>query len=373
MARNEQTRFWPYPDNQNQLAMEMLLHEQRDPAKRTLPATIPGPTVDAEGRTLADNDPRRSPQRFDTFVPIVIDDVVAEALLTYNTVNRKPSKNNVRELTQTILQGEWCFNGLSSTLPFSNTALLDKQHTLQSVINAFAIGRANNTLVSPLLSIPIIGLHPSVFDTFDCGRQRTTKDTLYVGARLAAVDLMDINESVWSHAIRLQTQYANLTQELEPDNPFYMENMRDRLPNNRVLELFQMSPQLQTSVEYCSGLGIPTTRALISLAVIATVHAIIAEIQSTSAANGFVRGLALGANIDEKSPVHQLREQIIRDKSRPNGSRIEGIDMLAMCIRTWNNVAQHKEATSRRIRALNHDGSFPLPVPIQRRAAGITR
>jgi len=373
MARNEQSRFWPYLDDQNLLALEMLQRECPDPARRTLPATLPGPTVDADGNPLPEGDPRRRPQRLDSFVPIAVDDVVAEALMPYNTANRKTSKPNIRALTQTILNGEWRFNGVSSTLPFSNTAMQDKQHTLQSVIAAFAAGRSSGKKVKPLLMIPVIGLHPSVFDTFDCGNPRKTRDTLYVGAQLATVDLLDVNESVWSHAIRLQAQYMNMTQELPPDNPFYMENLRDRLPNNRVLRLFQLSPQLQESVEYCSGLGIPPTRALVSLAVIATAHAIISEMQSNSAANAFVRGLALGANLDEKSPVHQLREQIIRDKSRPGGSRIEGINMLAMCIRTWNNVAQHREATSRRIKALNHDGSFPLPIPIQRRTASITR
>lgn len=370
MARNEQTRFWPY-DNQNLMAAEMIEAVPRDPNRRTLPMTIPGPTVDADGNPLPENDPRRREQRFDSFIPIVVDDVVATKLMEYNTVNRKPSKNNLRSLTQIILNGEWRFNGKSSRLPCSNTALQDAQHTLQSVITAFTIGRANNTPVRPILMEPIIGLHPTVFDTIDGGRIRTTKDTLYCCARISEIDLLEVNEAVWSHALRLMTQYVNLTQNLTATDPFYMDNIRDRLPNNRVRELFNMSPQLQESINYCSRFNIPTTGALISLAVIGTAHAIISEVQSSSAANGFARSLATGANLDETSPIHQLREQIIRDKS--SKKRTEGIDMLAMCIRTWNNMAQHKQATQKRIRAFNADKTFPLPITIQRRSATVTR
>ena len=374
MARSDSADFWPYgKEDQNLLAIELLTkHVRMDTDKRTLPAQLPGPTVDANGMPLPEGDPGRAPQRFASFVPISIDGAVAAELIKFNTVNRKLSKNNIRALTQAILNGEWCFNGVSSTLPCSNTALQDKQHTLQSIINAFAIGAATGKPVKPILMIPIIGLHPTVFDTFDSGKQRSTNDTLFVGARINAVDLLNVHEVVWSHSLRLIAQYLNLVNDLDPTNPFYLENIRDRIPNDRVIELFNQSPALQESIKYCSRLGIPHSGALLPLAVIGTAHAIIAEVQSTTAANTFAKGLATGANLEEASPIRQLREQVMRDKNRPGGHRMEGIEMLAMCMRTWNCIATHT-AHKKRIRSFDLDGSFPVPVPTQRPRAPVTR
>jgi hypothetical protein len=374
MSRSDSAQFWPYgAANQNLLAIELLIkHVRMDPNTRTLPTHIPGPTVDAEGLPLPEGDPRRAPQRFDGFVPITVDGVVAAELIKLNTGNRKLSKNNVRLLTQKIVNGEWCFNGLSCFLPCSNAALLNNQHTLQSVINAFDIAAATGKPVKPISLIPIVGLHPSVFDTFDCGKQRSTNDTLFVGAQMNAIDLLDIKETVWSQALRLIAQYLNLVQDLEPSNPFYLENPRDKLTNDRVLELFKQSPNLQESIEYCGKLGIPSTGALISLAVVGTAHAIIADVQSNAAANSFAKGLATGVNLEENSPIRQLREQVMRDKNRPGGHRMEGIEVLAMCIRTWNCIATHTEQ-KKRIRGFNSDGSFPTPVPAQRQRTSVTR
>jgi hypothetical protein len=374
MLASKPSQFWPYgADNQNKFAIEMLLGQTTlDPAKRTLPATIPGPAVDENGNPLEEKDPRRAAQRLDSFVPIVVDGHVAETLIQFNTLNRKFSKSNILSLTQTVANGAWRFNGQSAFLVFSNTMLLNNQHTLQSIINAFSVGASAGKPVKPISMIPILGLHPSVFETFDCGKQRTTSDTLHVGAKLNAIDLFDVSEAVWSQAIRLLVQYLNLANKLEPSHPFYLENIRDRITNDRVIAMYKMAPGLQESIEYCGRLGIPNRNAVIALAVIAAAHAIITEVQSATAANAFVKGLATGANLDENSPIHQLREQMIRDKNRDRPPRIEGIEMLAMCIRTWNYVATHKEP-SKRIRGFNSNGTFPLPLPIQRVRAQITR
>lgn len=374
MSRSDSLQFWPYAAaDQNQLAIEFFKSQiRRDPSPRSLPTHIPGPTVDNDGRPLPAGDPRTAPQRLDSFVPIMVDGGVAAALIALNIGNRKRSKQNVQMLTNKILNGEWCFNGLSCMLPCSNTALLNNQHTLESTIIAFRIAAETGQLVKPISMIPVIGLHPSVFDTFDCGKQRTTNDTLFVGAQINAIDLLNIKEVVWSQALRLTAQYLNLVHNLEPSNPFYLASPRDKLTNDRVLELFKKSPNLQESIEYCGRLGIPNTNALISLAVIGTAHAIIADVQSTTAANAFAKSLATGANLDENSPIRQLREQIMRDKNRAGGYRMEGIEVLAMCIRTWNCIATHT-THNKRIRAFNADGSFPAPLPVQRQKVSVTR
>lgn len=371
MARNEQTRFWPYDNDQNLLANEILEAEPRDTAARTLPLWIPGPVVDLDGRPLPENDPRRREQRFDTGLRIALDGNVAPALLQFNTHNRKLSQSNVNTLTRIVLDGDWCFNAKSSRLPCSNTAILDLQHTINAVAAAFIIGREQGILVRPIVLEPFIGLHPQVFSSYDDGKGRNTSDTLYVGARSDEIDLVEVREATWSHALRLFAQYANVREVLAPSDPFYMESLRVKLPNSRVKKLVNLAPQLQESLAYCSRYNIPQRNALISHAVVGAVHAIISETQSPTAANTFTKGLVTGVGLEETSPIHQLREQMIRDNNCK--TRAEGIEELAMCIRTWNNCAQHKPATLKRIRAFNANGSFPLPIPMQRRTAGMTR
>lgn len=366
----KKNEFWPYAvEPSNTMAVEMLQNGPRDSAARTLPATLPGPTVDAGGFPLAENDPRRKPQRFESFVPIVVDDEVAKVLLEYNTVNRKPSPSNTDQLSRAIYNLKWMFNGISSTLPCSNTAIQDGQHKLLAVIDAFEKGRAAGTPVAPIVMIPIIGLHPSVFATIDGGKGRNTKDTLTAAERIESIDMADVSENVWSHALRLFTQYANMMEVLDPSNPFYLNNIRAKLANDRAVELFNLTPELQTSIAFCQKIGVPQNgRSLIPMAVLGMAHMIISNVQSPSAANSFIKSLANGTGLDETSPIHHLREQLIRDKGARK--RMEGIELLALCVRTWNHVAFHRTAPPKsRIRSFNKDGSFPEPMPMQRRSS----
>lgn len=369
MAKKK-NELWPYSvPTANAMAIEMLDGVAQDPAARTLPHEVPGPSVDPEGKPLAENDPRRRPQRFESFVPIVVDDGVAQVLLGANTVNRKDSPRNTEQLSRAIYNDKWMFNGISSTLPCSNTAIMDKQHTLMAVIDAFERGRANGVLVKPIIMVPIIGLHPTTFATIDGGKGRNTKDTLTAAERIEEIDMNEISENVWSHSLRLFAQYANMMEDLDPSHPLYLYNVRAKLSNDRAVELFNMTPELQESLAFCQKIGVPQhSRSLIPMAVLGMAHMIISGVQSPSAANNFIKSLANGTGLDETSPIHHLREQMIRDKS--SKKRMEGIELLALCVRTWNHVAFHRTAsTSKRIRSFNKDGSFPEPLPMQRRSS----
>lgn len=381
MSRKETAKIWPHDlHGANQLAMEMLTSMATDSEARKLPTTLPGPTVDADGNPLPENDPRRKPQKFESFVPIVVDGGVAEALLLSNTVNRDVSPSNVDRLAREIYNNNWKFNGNSAVLPCSNTAIMDRQHTFMGVRAAFERARETGHRVKPIIMIPVIGLEPAVFTTIDDGKGRTTKDTLTAAERIEAIDMGEVTGTVWSFALRLLGQYTNMMEELDPSHPLYMRGLRDKMPNARAAELFNMAPQLQESIRYCHKIGVPQTqKALVPMAVLGMLHAIISEVQSNSAANSFVKSLAHGTGLDETSPIYQLREQLIRDKGAtrkgPGGKRVrmEGIELLAMCVRTWNNVAMHRTANGKRVRAFNADHSFPTPLPMQRRSAGMTR
>lgn len=373
MSRSEPTILFPYSvPASNQMAFDMLKAVKCDTNRRTLPATLPGPTVDEHGYPLPENDPRRRPQVFDSFVPIVVDDVVAEALLVYNTMNRNMSPSNVDALGRSMLNGKWYFNGISSTLPCSNTAIMDKQHTLYAVIEAFRAGRERGTPVKPILMIPVIGLDPEAFASIDNGKGRSTKDTLTASERVGLIALDEVPPESMSNALRVTAQYANMTEVLADDHPLYLPNNRARIPNDRVVSLLRHVPELADSLQYCVDIGVTARKSLVGMGVLATLHMLITQVQSETAANQFIRALEFGVKLDEDSPVHRLREQLIRDRN--NKKRLEGIDLLAACCRTWNYVACHKNvAAGKRIRAFNSDGSFPEPMPMQRRGSALTR
>jgi len=366
MAKNSPTNnlpndeFWPH-DVENVDALQLLIDVKLDSRKRTLPATLP--PVTAGG----------TPQRLASWTPIAVNAEVAQELLKYNTVNRKVSDANVERLAGAMLRGSWMFNGQSSMLVCSNQEILNLQHTLMAVISASEAAAANGSTMKPLLMIPIIGLDPAVFSTFDDGRGRQTRDTLTVSEKAGLLSLEGVADNECSTALRVMLQYVNMVQYIKPDDPLYLDGLRSKVPNYRAAELLGYFPQLVESLAFCNGISAFNTRQpIISIAIGGALHAIISEVQSTTAANNFVKSLITGANLEENSPIYRLREQLIGDRSRK--VRAEAIEKLAMCVRAWNMIATHRPPPSKgRIKALgNKDGfvSFPAPAPMQRKRPG---
>jgi hypothetical protein len=137
-----------------------------------------------------------------------------------------------------------------------------------------------------------------------------------------------------------------------------------------------MLPQLTASMEFCNTLPAFHARApVVKLHVAGVLHAIIEAVQSTTAANSFIRALMTGANLEETSPIHRLREQLRNDQARH--IRAEAIDRLAVCVRAWNMIASHKPAPAKgRIKGMTQQNGaivFPEPIPTQRRSKTLTR
>lgn len=364
MAKNSPTNspvdeFWPH-EIVNVEALQLVLDVKLDSRPRTLPVWLP--SVAADGQH----------QRFASWVPIAVNDAVALALLQYNTVNRKLSTANINRLAEAILRGAWMFNGKSSMLPCSNQEILDMQHTLHAIIRAYELAAERQIEIEPLLVIPVIGLDPSCFASLDTIRPRQTRDTLTVAEKVGLISLNDVPDNECSTALRVMLQYVNMVQDIKPADPLYLDGLRSAVPNYRAAELMGYFPQLIDSLEFCNNIAVAGRRPIISVAVAGALHAIIAEVQSPTAANNFVKSLITGANLDETSAIYKLREQLIGDHSRK--IRVEAIEKLAMCIRAWNLVATHRNPPAKgRIRALsNKDGSvtFPIPVAMQRRRPG---
>jgi len=364
MAKNNsqavtRDELWPY-DVENEDVLALITDVPLDTRPRTLPSTLP--SVLLNGR----------PQRFASFVPIVVDDNVAKALLEYNTVNRNLSEANIDRLSDVLFRGAWMFNGKSCMLPCTNCEIIDLQHSLHAIIRAYEKAAATGAQIKPIIIIPVIGLDPSVFATIDDGRGRQTKDTLTVAEKTGALSLNDVNETDCSTALRVMLQFINMTQDIAPSSPLYLGGLRSKIPNYRATEMMKSFPQLMDSLTFCNGLPqFHNQRPVITVAIGGALHALISEVQSTTAANNFVRSLISGANLEETSPIYKLREQLIHDQGRK--IRAEAVEKLATCIRGWNYVADGvAPPRNKRIPALGYkDGitTFPMPKPMQRRRA----
>lgn len=357
---------------QNVAAFALLGESSVDDRARTLPPELPGISRGLDGEILPEDHPFRAPQQFASYVPIAVDGPVAAKILEANTCNRDQSSVNIDRLAVCMLNGEWRFNGQSSTIIFSNCEGLDLQHRMEAVVRAHRLADERGLKFRPIVMIPVIGMPKDIFDSFDAGRPRGTKDTLTASSRGNDVELGDVPANEYATALRVMLQYLNLVQDIPPTSQLYLSGLREKVPNHRAVELLKNFPQLTTSMEFCNTLPAFHARGpVVKLHVAGVLHAIISEVQSPTAANTFIRALMTGVNLEEDSPIYRLREQLRNDQSRR--IRAEAIDRLAVCVRAWNMVATHKAPPSKaRIRGLlkqDNEIVFPAPVAISRRKA----
>lgn len=349
--------FWPAP-LVNPAAAPLIDQITFDKRRRTLPETIPGP----DG----------VPQVFQNMTPLALTYEGAKKLLEYNTINRKLSPSTVDRLCNAHLSDEWLFNGQSCFVVFSNRELLNGQHTLESYVQACEEAAEKGITLPPILVIPIIGLDaPKTFATQDTVNPRKTRDMIFVAEKNGELVYSGVKPEATSNALRTILQFHNAVHDVPVGDPLYMRGLRDKIPNWRAAEMLRDSfPQLLESLQCCNDMtSFHQPSPVLSLADAAAVHAILSEVQSATAATNFVKSLVSGANLEEGSPIHKLREQLIADKNR--NTRSDSLDRLAMCIQAWNLIAKHVEvAPTRRFRkAKRKDGTteFPVPLPIQRR------
>lgn len=145
----------------------------------------------------------------------------ARVILQRNTVNRKPSENNVVFLAKQMLEGN--FKKTGQTIQISKSGnLLDGQHRLLAII------RSNISVELNFCD----GLDDEIFDVIDTGKSRTTADILSIQGHK--------NPGELSSAISFVMAIKN------------GGKVRDKVTNTKNLDFIKDNPELPEIVAICS-------------------------------------------------------------------------------------------------------------------------
>lgn len=367
MSRNKHKRRnnFQQPSNivtTNSIAAALRAQLPRDHAPRTLPRTLPGCSLTADGEFIPED--QRTPQIFEDGLDIAVCNVVAAELQKYNTQNRNRSKVNVQKLLAAMRCGEWMYNGKSSVLVCSHSAILDSQHTLEATRLYFE-DTDNEQIKKPFLMRVEMGLTPEVFSTLDTGAKRTLADTLHVESAAGNINYGSVSDRMMAQSQRLLLQYLNSVHDLPPSDINYLPGERAGIVNTRAALILNMYPQLIDSAAFvCSVKGL---RDVVRPFIPAVAHMLITEAQSKTAADNFVRSLATGSDLPEGSPILALRSLYIKAHARDR--RMEGPEALAYFMHAWNKFADGKTVDPGRLKSFGPEGKIPVPKAIARQRA----
>jgi len=100
---------------------------------------------------------------------ILITPEIAEYFLSLNKNNRPLNVRHVESLVSAISRGEWVFNGDAIRITKSHN-LIDGQHRLAAIVKSGV----------PIQMLVIRGLDETAFLTIDCGKTRSSSDSLNV-------------------------------------------------------------------------------------------------------------------------------------------------------------------------------------------------
>lgn len=229
---------------------------------------------------------------------------LAEAWRARNVRNRPLSDGTVLRYANSILAGEWQFNGDTITFD-SNGDLIDGQHRIEAVIVA---GKPIKTLV-------VNGIVPEAFITKDQGMART-------GGHILALK-GEKHYNVLSGALSWLWKYQR--------GRMLDTGPRGTLSKPQMVQLLEQNPGIRDSVAQV-GAG-AKCKAMVAGSAASFLHYQFAQ-SSRSKADEFFDLLKSGAGLVEDSPIYLLRERLIRNKDAK--AKLRQVDIIALCIKAWN-------------------------------------
>lgn len=244
--------------------------------------------------------------------------VMAEDLLTRNTMNRPLTLGLTERYMRDMIAGEWKMNGDAIRIT-KDGDLLDGQHRL------FAIVESGCTIEMLIVE----GLDPDVMHTIDTGKRRSFGDVLAIGG--------ERNTTMLAGAARWVAWYM----------------MRDRIKTFGGLkatnaELGHILDDNKDLAERCSEIAsVKTARKIVSPSILAFVY-MMAFRSDPAKAGQWLGMLNTGAfdTADAKHPVLQLRERMLSIRS--GNLRMPPEDVCALAIKSWNQYKTGKRTNTLR-------------------------
>lgn len=227
---------------------------------------------------------------------------IAESWLAKNTANRRMRRPKAEQFARDMEAGDWQENGEGICFAADGT-LLNGQHRLTALTIA---GISVYMLV-------VRGLPMQAQDTMDDGAKRTMGDTFgFHGVEHANAAAAIVRRVLmWQNGSRTNTGSAQPTKAEQ-------------------LDAWRTDPSLRLAVEAAVAMR---GRKQIPASVIGLTWWLFSDLDSDGCAE-FWQGLHTGANLDANSPIHVVREKIIKRSS--DAGRVSESEYLAWIIKAWN-------------------------------------
>jgi hypothetical protein len=233
-----------------------------------------------------------------------ISPVKAAEYLKFNKSNRHLVEARVQFYQRQMERGQWKLTG--DPIRFNSSDLIDGQHRLQAIVRS---GVTIRMLV-------IRNLDSDVFDVLDTGRNRQAGDVLssygYGNVFLLA--------SAGRYLYHIERQIV-------PSNPS-LSNAEILQTVNRHRDIVSLVTDIQAHKFARSGVLV----------------AILYWLEQCPKGDGFVEAFLTGADLKVTSPIYQLRERVINDRTLIATKRNRVI-VIAMIFRTFNNWLAGKPFT----------------------------
>ena len=241
---------------------------------------------------------------------VEVDVAQARKWLASISKNRPTRILKIKKYAADLTEGRWKLNG-EPIIVSDSGKLLDGQHRCHAII---ASDR-------PMLTLVTYGIPEDVFDTVDTGVNRTPGDILSIegcaieGVKKAARTMAAMIRWV----VVIEHRYVSIGNFSNVGN--------DIIRQRFVKDQKDLIASLVKANDCQSD--------LMHISQAAALHYALSE-KDTDDADRFIEDLASGAHLKSSDPVLVLRNQFIKNMTRPLSKRMSQIDKLAMAIKAWN-------------------------------------
>jgi hypothetical protein len=264
---------------------------------------------------------------------IMFDKAFAEAVLGYNTGNRRIARRKLERLAGQLTRGEFVNTG-EPIIMSREGVLNDGQHRLQAIVDSDAE-----------IDLDVrFGVPRHAFTKTDTGAARTGADILSIrgiahGAQVA-------------QTVRLLLLY-------ERGLP---ESIRDFVSNDQVNVAFDRWNDLPEAVEMVQDRSFP--KGIRSTPLTATVF-LANRSNGKQRLETWLDTLSSGLTSNKDDPAYQLRERLMRAPEAALGSREVQLERFALMVKSWNLYKKGESVPMREFRwKASGRGAEPFPTVI---------
>ncbi len=247
---------------------------------------------------------------------IVFDKDIAEAVLAYNTGNRRPNKRKLQQLVGQMQRGEFINTG-EPVIISKEGILNDGQHRLQAVVEAD---------VEVDMDVRF-GISRDAFRMTDTGASRTPGDVLTIMGAHAGGQV--------SSTVRLLLLYERGL----PDS------VREFVSHEEIARAFERWHDVEDVVAAVNGHAFP--KAVKSVPLYATAF-LASRTPAKAKLETWLDAVATGLDVGREHPAYQLRERLLR--GIPAATREGLMERFALMVKSWNLFARGDTVPMREFR-----------------------